>query len=395
MRRKTVPANFKIILVILALGLVMGVLFYTQTIVQKLQAREAKSAKMYVHALEYLGSDQSSTGDITFVTDYISSIDFPILYTDADQVPMASLNIKIDSSLSHAQQTEFLKHERDRMKNFHAPLIMKYQDSVIMHYFYYDESRLVKELRILPYIEILLAGLFILVGYIGFSYIKRSEQANIWVGLSKETAHQLGTPLSSMLGWLELLRSQNIESPVANEAINEMENDVHRLNRIAMRFSKIGSRPELTEQSLSDTVQKSVEYFRKRTPQQGMKVDILVHAHSPVRYTYNAELFEWVLENLMKNALDAMDGKTGKIEFIVSKSMKYVTIDVKDSGRGLDMRMRKDIFRPGFSTKKRGWGLGLSLSKRIIENYHGGRLYVLDSAAGKGTTIRIKLPIQA
>ncbi len=392
MARKPVSANFKIILVLLALALVVGVLLYTQSIVKKLQAREDRSASMYMRAIQYLGSEQSSTGDITFVTDYIRSIDFPILYTDAKQVPIGSLNM-VDPNMPPAKQTEFLIHERDRLKDLHPPLIIKYQDSIIIHYFYYDESRLVKELRILPYIEILLGGLFMLVGYIGFSYIKQSEQANIWVGLSRETAHQLGTPLSSMLGWLELLRSQNIEDPIAVEAINEMENDVHRLNRIAMRFSKIGSRPELTDQCLTDTIQKSVEYFRKRTPQQGMKVDILVHAHAPVQYKYNAELFEWVLENLMKNALDAMEGKKGSIEFFVSKSAKYVTIDVKDSGKGLDMRMRKDIFRPGFSTKKRGWGLGLSLSKRIVENYHSGKLFVLESATGKGTTIRIKLPV--
>ncbi|MGB5074396.1 MAG: HAMP domain-containing sensor histidine kinase, partial [Bacteroidota bacterium] len=264
--------------------------------------------------------------------------------------------------------------------------------TVVYNYLFYDESDLVKELRALPYIEILVASMFILIGYIGFSYIKRSEQANIWVGMSKETAHQLGTPLSSLLGWLELLRVHRNEPVEMDQTIDEMEKDVNRLNRIALRFSKIGSKPQLEEQNIMDTIRKSADYYRRRTPQLGKKVEIIVPELASVTAKFNGELMEWVFENLIKNALDAMEQNEGRIEFTVSDGSRNITIDVRDTGKGMDQRMKKDIFRPGFSTKKRGWGLGLSLARRIVQDYHSGKLFVHETSQGKGTTFRIQLP---
>jgi signal transduction histidine kinase len=390
-----VPGNIKIALVLMAFAIVLGLLVYTQSIVQKLQEKEHRYADLYVKSLEYIGSEKASDNpDLTLIIDeIINKIDFPIIIADPQHVPSASKNLGVDSALRGEALTAYLIPERDRMGAKNPPLALMYQDTIVTQYVYYDESDIVRQLRALPYIEIAVATLFILVGYIGFSYIKRTEQANIWVGMSKETAHQLGTPLSSLMGWIELLRSHPDTPAHLRELIDDMESDVSRLNRISIRFSKIGSRPDLTEQPLLETLTKSIEYYRKRIPQKGKKVDIILLPVPDVRIRYNAELFEWVLENLMKNALDAMDGPNGTIEFAVSVSSRYAVIDVRDTGKGFDMRLKKEIFRPGYSTKKRGWGLGLSLSKRIIENYHRGKLYVVHSAQGRGTTFRIKLPL--
>lgn len=394
MNRRQLPANFKIVLVLLAIAIVIGVLFYTQAIVGKLQERERQSAQRYTKAIEWIAKDASASGDFTFAFDMVEDIDFPILMTDADGVPLSSQNIEMDSA-SMTPEEILTEHERlrDAFAEANPPIVIAYNDTVILNYVYYDESTLVKQLRALPYIEILVATMFILIGYIGFSYIKRSEQANIWVGMSKETAHQLGTPLSSLLGWLELLRGQQDAPDEMTQTIDEMEKDVHRLNRIALRFSKIGSKPQLDEQNLMDTIRKSAEYYRRRTPQFGKKVDIIVPDVQDVRARYNAELMEWVFENLMKNALDAMEQNQGRIAFSVQPGHRHVTIDVHDTGKGMDQRMKKDIFRPGFSTKKRGWGLGLSLARRIVQDYHHGKLFVHETAPGKGTTFRIQLPV--
>lgn len=393
MQRRPVSANFKIALVALAILIVIAVLFYTQSIVEKLQERELASLELHISALEYIVNDESPNGDYTFETSVIDVIDFPILMTDPEMIPTSSKNINVDSSkLSSEELLAFHIEERDRMAEINPPIVVAYKDSVIFGYVFYDESDLVKDLRALPYIEILVAGMFILIGYIGFSYIKRSEQANIWVGMSKETAHQLGTPLSSMMGWLELLREQSDDPETLRQTIAEMEKDVSRLNRIALRFSKIGSKPQLSEQNLMDTIRKSADYYRRRTPQLGKKVSIIVPDIASVTARYNAELLEWVFENLMKNALDAMEQSDGHIEYFVSRRGKKIIIDVKDNGKGIDLRLKKDIFRPGYSTKKRGWGLGLSLARRIVQDYHRGKLFVHETAPGKGTTFRIILP---
>ncbi len=394
MPRTPVPTNIKLFLVILALAIVIGLLLYTQGIVRQLQEKEHRYADLYVKALEYLGSEQASENpDLTLITEeIINKIDFPIIIADPEHNPSGFKNLDVDSTLTGRALQDFLVEQRDAMSAGNPPLALMYQDTIVTQYVYYDESRLVKQLRALPYIELAVAALFILIGYISFSYIKRSEQANIWVGMSKETAHQLGTPLSSLLGWLALLREAPGSTPDARSLLDEMENDVLRLQRIALRFSKIGSRPDLNEENLLEAIDRSVEYYRKRIPRFGKKVEIVREsAATEINVLCNAELLEWVFENLMKNALDAIEGSSGRIVFSVRASGAWALIDVSDTGRGIDLRRRKDIFRPGYSTKKRGWGLGLSLSRRIIENYHKGRLYVLSSEAGKGTTFRIKL----
>lgn len=209
--------------------------------------------------------------------------------------------------------------------------------------------------------------------------------------MARETAHQLGTPISSMLGWVELLKDQASNDQKTTETLHDMENDLHRLQKIADRFSKIGSKADLHKENLLEVLKKVTDYFKKRIPQTGKKVHLILESTTPVHVHVNRELFEWVVENLTKNALDAIENGEGTIVYSVSEQDNEVFVDVSDTGKGIDLKYRNDVFRPGFSTKKRGWGLGLSLSKRIIESYHHGKLFLKESKPGFRTTFRIKL----
>ena len=287
------------------------------------------------------------------------------------------------------------------MDEINKPIKVSFQDSVPLSYVHYGQSKLVTRLKILPIVEFFVAGVFIFLGYFGFNYIKRTEQSNIWVGLSKETAHQLGTPLSSLMGWNELMKVNAGNPAKVEELANEMSNDLDRLGKIANRFSKIGSKPDLKMENIYDVIDKVIKYFEIRIPRitvgtfEGQsskrKIDLKILGSNASSALINRELFEWVIENLTKNALDAIESSTGSITFVLSERGGHIYIDVIDTGKGIDLRFKKDIFRPGFSTKVRGWGLGLSLSKRIIETYHKGKLTIKDSAPGKGTTFRIRL----
>jgi signal transduction histidine kinase len=209
--------------------------------------------------------------------------------------------------------------------------------------------------------------------------------------MARETAHQLGTPISSMMGWIELLKDQSSNDLKSRETLRDMENDLHRLQKIAGRFSKIGSKPDLNDEDLVEVIANVVEYFKRRIPQTGKKVHLVIESTSPVHARINRELFEWVVENLTKNALDAIDTDVGTIAYSISESDNYTFVDVSDTGKGIDLKYRNDVFRPGFSTKRRGWGLGLSLSKRIVESYHRGKLFLKESKPGYKTTFRIKV----
>ncbi|MCL4511717.1 MAG: HAMP domain-containing histidine kinase [Bacteroidetes bacterium] len=387
--------NIKVGLVAFAVLIAAGTLLYTQEIVHRLIEREGKTVHLYARSLQYLASDQSSSQDYSFIfDDVLSSIDFPMILTDSNNVPFQPYersirNVPLDTTLSVQQQHDYLVKLIKKMDAQYPPIKVKL-GNIVLNYVHYGESDLVTQLRYVPYVEFAIAGLFILIGYVAFSYIKRSEQSNIWVGMSRETAHQLGTPLSSLMGWIELLKS-DVDEEKRTEIITDMEQDLSRLNKVTMRFSKIGSLPELRNVRVSDVVENVFLYFNKRIPQTGKKVSLILTGDKALCAKFNSELFEWVLENLIKNALDAMEDKEGKITINISKEDRYVAIDVSDTGKGIDMKFRRDIFRPGYSTKKRGWGLGLSLAKRIVESYHDGKIFLKDSKPGKGSTFRIKL----
>lgn len=262
----------------------------------------------------------------------------------------------------------------------------------LVQYMLYGESALVRDLRRFPYVQLLFVALFVLVGYLGFSYVRRSEQSSLWVGMAKEAAHQLGTPISSLMGWLEVLRMPDREPESDRKALNEVEKDIQRLQRVTARFSDIGSLPKLETQRVAPVVESIAGYMRQRLPGAGKTLLIKTEVDRKLEANLNPELFEWVIENLIKNALDAIEGEIGSITVRASRFEDRVRIDVTDTGRGVDRRDAKHVFKPGYSTKKRGWGLGLSLAKRIVEDYHGGTLLLHASKLGEGSTFRIELP---
>jgi signal transduction histidine kinase len=252
------------------------------------------------------------------------------------------------------------------------------------HYIFYSESFLLTQLRYYPYVQFGVIGLFLLIAYALFSTARKAEQNQVWVGMAKETAHQLGTPLSSLIAWIEVLKMKG-----ADEAsLAELRNDVKRLETITERFSKIGSQPVLEKHDMIPVLEKSIEYLRTRTSKSVNY--ILIPPSQAIPAAVNIPLFEWVIENICKNAVDAMDG-TGTITIQLSDQVQYVYIDITDTGKGIPKSKYKTIFEPGYTTRRRGWGLGLSLVKRIVENYHNGKVFVKSSEPGKATTFRIVL----
>lgn len=279
----------------------------------------------------------------------------------------------------------FLNSKMQDLKNSQNVIEITIDEST-KQYIYYEDSILLKRLSYYPYIQLLVMIIIAIILYFAVVYTKRAEQNKVWVGLSKETAHQLGTPISSLMAWSQLLESYGIDKEVANE----IDKDVNRLSVIADRFSKIGSKPELQLEYIGNTVNKSLEYMKSRV---SGKVNIEMNLNTDEDYgvMLSVPLFEWVMENLTKNAVDAMDG-AGKISICTGKERDKIFIDITDTGKGISRKNFKNVFTPGFTTKKRGWGLGLTLVKRIIEEYHNGKIFVKDSEIGVGTTFRIELP---
>jgi two-component sensor histidine kinase len=400
-------ANIKLALVLLALVIVGGTLLYTQRLVEELKRSERKTITLYTSVLQSsLSIDEPSTEATGIAYNIFQSIDFPVILTNHERklnpVPASNgkvsfadfvKNVKYDTTASLDMQERQLSDRMEEMASTYDPLPIYFvqgKDSSIVNYVFYDDSNTIKRLRWLPYVEITIGAMFILVGYLSFSHIKRNEQSNIWVGMAKETAHQLGTPLSSLLGWIELLRLMPEDTEQVMEAANEMQRDVERLNKVAQRFSKIGSAAEVRTVEINAVIENVVTYFKRRLPHLGKRVTLSLDAEGPVYVAINVDLFEWVFENLVRNAADAIDKPEGEIRFRVREFRRQAYIDISDNGRGIDPKIRKDIFRPGFSTKTRGWGLGLSLAKRIVEEYHGGKIAVKESSP-EGTTFRIRL----
>jgi len=389
--------NLKILLLVIALLIAAGTLYYTQNLVNKLQEKEREIVELYAKGIEYIANSSNPNEDITFLFDnIIKPIDFPLVLSDADDgVNMYNRtdlrNIEIDSALTEEEFKEFISEKIKEMDKQHSPIFVTYEDTLVLTKIHYGDSKHIERLRYYPYIQIVIAALFIVIGYVGFSSIKRSEQSNIWVGMAKETAHQFGTPISSLMGWLEMLKINYKDPDKVLDITEEITDDVEKLNKITYRFSKIGSKPELKSMVVYEDLKKVTDYFERRLPQTGKSVNLTIEGDKEVCAALNPELFDWVIENLIKNALDAIDTKEGTIRIVVETVRKNVEIEVSDSGKGIDLKRRKDVFRPGYSTKKRGWGLGLSLSKRIIEGYHGGKIFVKSSVQGEGTVFKLIL----
>lgn len=389
--------NIKIILLCIAVLIAGGTLYYTNNLVDKLQEKERQIVQLYAKGIEYVANTSNPDVDITFLFDnIIKPIDFPMILTDPnDRVNIFSKtdirNVEYDTTLSDSELEEFFASLVRKMDEVNTPIIVAYDDTIVLTKIHYGDSDLINQLKYYPYLQIIIASLFIMLGYIGFSNIKKNEQSNIWVGMAKETAHQFGTPISSLMGWLEMLKLHYNDPDKVLDTTEEIGSDVEKLNKITYRFSKIGASPEIKKHVVFDEVQKVTEYFQRRLPQTGKCAELTIDGDKQVCANLNSELFEWVIENLIKNALDAIEHPEGKINILIKENRSKVEIEVSDNGKGIDLKRRKDIFRPGYSTKRRGWGLGLSLSKRIIETYHNGKIGVKYSVPGEGTIFKIVL----
>jgi len=328
-------SELKIALLVFAFIIVAGTLWYTHSIVRDLEANQKHMASIFVKSIDYVGNNKTQPGDYSFVLEeIINNIEFPLILSDSANEPLQPYslfvkNIVLDSTMSPDQHRLYLKKLMAEMDQRNPRIKSEVSESVILNYVHYGESKLITRLRLLPYIEIAVVALWILIGYISFSYIKRSEQSNIWVGMARETAHQLGTPISSMMGWVELMRHQSGSSdPKITETLHDMDNDLQRLQKIASRFSRIGSKPDLKEENLVEVIERVLQYFQRRIPQTGKKVQLSLEYKSPVSAQINSELFEWVIENLVKNGLDAIESGSGKITITLSERLSFVNIDV-------------------------------------------------------------------
>ncbi len=394
------PLAFKGLMIV-GLAAIAAILIYTtQTMVAKLKASEARLANAYagnwVRAYE-----ATDPGEITFLFDQIiSKGDFPIIVADPDDQPVywRSLPNVTDSDTSQAARAEVLNLMR-RMGREYPPVPLRYEGQLLSN-LYYGNIALVNQVERLPYIGVAVMVLFLLIAYIGFRNIKRAEQRYIWVGMSKETAHQLGTPLMSLMGWLERLDDASsadeprlMEPAAIRETLGYMRADIVRLNRVAQRFSQIGSEPDRKPQSAETIVREVVGYFRTRLPHSGRGVALIEEYNPTVEVPINSELIAWVLENLIKNALDSVDPKTGRVEVTVSPHIEGgAQITVTDNGKGITPAQARKIFQAGFTTKKRGWGLGLTLARRIVMEYHNGDLYLDSSIPNLATRFVVHLP---
>lgn len=381
--------RFKSLLLIVALLLISVMLFYTHRMVNTLRADSRQILEFYAHFYQRAAQDASGE-ELNFIFEEIKRMNFPIIQSDINGEPTGWKGIGIDPGDYSEETRDKVRTLMNAMKREGDPIPIHYDDHLIA-YLYYGDSKSIRQLQMLPYVQIAAVGLFILVGFVGFNSIRHSEQQFIWVGMAKETAHQLGTPISSLHGWLEYLQGRQLGDEQA-KILLDMQQDVQRLDKVANRFSQIGSQAALEPVSLDQIIDNVLAYFERRLPQMGKKVTLRRESTLQQDVPVNADLMEWVFENLIKNALDAIDGPSGSITIRVQppESRKHrAIIDVIDTGKGIDNHARKNIFKPGFSTKKRGWGLGLSLVQRIVEEYHGGKLLLKETRVGKGTTIRV------
>ena len=304
----------------------------------------------------------------------------PIILLNSDR----TVNLVSNISYTEARKDEVITRELKKMKAYSEPIPIQLSEDNIQ-LLYYRESNLLRNLRIYPFVQLFVIMVFIVVAYFAFSATQRAEQNQVWVGMSKETAHQLGTPISSLMAWIELLKLQNVDPGI----VAEFEKDTKRLEKITERFSKIGSKPELLRLNLVEVLHSTIEYLKTRSSNKVI-FETSFTERDAIETPLNAALFSWVIENLCKNAIDAM-GNEGKITIQLNENGDNIKLDITDTGKGVPKSQFKTIFQPGFSTKKRGWGLGLSLAKRIIENYHSGKIFIKWSEIGKGTTFRIVL----
>ncbi|MCT4602984.1 MAG: HAMP domain-containing histidine kinase [Marinifilum sp.] len=372
--------NWKYHFLIIAIVIIAVSIFYTNSLVEKLAHEEAKKVELWAIGIREL--DVNPNQDVDLILKIMEQNEtIPVILVDDNDSIVAHRNINYPENQEH----KVLQQKLSEMKEDNHSIEIQIVNG--KNYIYYDDSNILKRLAWYPFVQLGAIVTFIIIAFLAFSYSKSAEQNRVWVGMSKETAHQLGTPISSLIAWMELMKSGN-SSP---SMVEEMSKDVTRLEVIAERFSKIGSKPVLKAQDLIKILENSIAYLKKRTSGKVEFRFTTVDLKKEI-VPLNKELFSWVIENLTKNAVDAMEGK-GVLRFSLSGNENRLILDISDTGKGLPKSQFKTIFKPGYTSKKRGWGLGLSLAKRIIENYHSGRIFVASSEMGKGTVFRIILPL--
>lgn len=375
--------NWRTLLALIAIAIVSGTIFYSNHLAKKIAAEEKIKIEQWVEAtkdIANIGTTQSNLISMVFTE---NSKDIPMIQvTEKDSI----LDYRNLDSLKIAGNSSYLGDKLKEFKKLNAPIVWENPfDSLQSNRVYYGESLLLKQVRYYPLVQLFIVALFIIITLITISTRNKSTQNQVWAGMAKETAHQLGTPLTSLQGWVEMLK----ETPGMEKIVPEMSKDVDRLKLVSDRFGKIGSTPQLELNDIVVQVENMVNYIKRRSPEK-MSFSVLTHGETEIKAMINGPLFDWVIENLLKNGLDAMEG-SGSIEINIKNEATQVIIDVSDTGKGITKKNISKVFKPGFTTKKRGWGLGLTLCKRIIEQYHKGELFVKQSEVRKGTTFRIVL----
>ena len=369
---------WKYFLLLIAVLIGLCSLIYTEYLVSKLKVEERKNVQLWAEATRLI-SLPDTIQNVEFLSTIIENNNtVPVILTDESDSIISSRNF--DSR--KAGDYSYIKNQLDKIKIRNQPIINNLENG---HYnlIYYKDSIILTMLIYYPYIQLGIIVFFILVSYLAFRSSRKAEQNQVWVGMSKETAHQLGTPTSSLAGWIEILEQKHPGISITKE----LALDVERLEKVTERFSRIGSKPLITVENIIEIISQTVDYLKSRTSSK-VKINIDYNPEGKVEVPINSALFEWVIENVFKNAVDSMEGN-GEITIKITESEKHALIDITDTGKGIPKSAFKKIFNPGFTTKQRGWGLGLSLAKRIIEEYHNGRIFVRHSEVGKGSCIRI------
>ena len=379
--------NIKAGLFTLGVILVICLLAYTQILVNELRKDNREIVRLYAGLIANVVKDDNDANLDFIFENIIKKVKFPLIQTDTDHNPQMWKNLPSSIQTDDAR-IKFMKMA-DR---YNEPIPLTYSDSkvgeITFGYLHYGDSAMVEKLRLWSYIEIIAIGLFIFLGFSGFSFIRNNEKKHIWVGMARETAHQLGTPVSALMGWVDWLKNHPDKT---EEIIPEMEADLQRLEQIGRRFSKMGSKSDFEELDLSERVEKIVNYLTKRLPSIGKKVKLVNDIQPGIFIRANGSLLAWSIENIIRNGIDAIEREDGMISISLKKDVDGIKIRIEDNGKGIPKKDWKNIFRPGFSTKQTGWGLGLSLSSRIVEEIHGGSLKVISSSIDTGTIIEISL----
>ena len=387
MKKYTNSSKIKIGLLFFGLLLMAATIFYSNSIVSQLRQDNRQIVNVYSRIIANTINEESDA-NLGFVFDeIIKKVQFPIIYTDRLNNPLYSRNIN-----QHKDKYDLNEHVKNMDKN-NKPIAIEYYDiesnsTVLLGYLHFGDSSLVGRLELLPFLEIAIVLMFAMVGFLGFNSIRENEKRQIWVGMARETAHQLGTPISALIGWIDRINTHPEDSKSISK---EMRSDMIRLEQVADRFSQMGSHSPLEKLSLTELVEEQAKYLKKRIPSLNSDIELKIKIIDDVNIMGNSVLLSWVFENLIRNGIDSIKQQNGVVELFVIKENDCGFIDIKDNGVGIDKKEWKNIFKPGFTTKKRGWGLGLSLVQRIIEEIHRGSIAVKSSSASEGTVFRITL----